>query len=77
MKKLRAFGAIGMLITLLIIGLMFAIMMPTLKDTGFGGLFGKSSLNQESVETQINDKIKDIENYKQQNINYIQQNSQE
>lgn len=77
MKKLSAFGAIGMLITLLIIGLMFALMMPTLKDIGGGGIFGQSGLNQKSVETQINNKIQDIESYKKKSYEYAEQSTQE
>ena len=76
MKKLSAFGAIGMLITLLIIGLLFIILMPTLKDVG-GGAFGPSSLNKGNVEREMNNKIDEVEYYKNKNIEYVQQSTQE
>ena len=53
MKKLNASGAIGLLITMLIIAVLFIIMMPTLKGGSSAGLSG-SSINQKSVEEQVN-----------------------
>ncbi|MBR6099187.1 hypothetical protein IKP85_05510 [bacterium] len=65
MKK-TASSAIGMLLTMLIIGLLFITMMPTLKETGGAGLFG-SSLNKKSVESRVNQQVKDIEKIRKQN----------
>lgn len=65
MKK-TASSAIGMLLTMLIIGLLFITMMPTLKETGGSGLFG-SSLNKKSVESRVNQQVKDIEKIRKQN----------
>lgn len=66
MTKRTAAGAIGMLLTLLIISLLFILMMPALKDVG--GVFNLSgeSLNKESVEKRVNDQVKEIENIRSQ-----------
>lgn len=68
MQKKRAFGAIGMLLTILIIALMFIFMLPALKNTGSTGL-GESSINKESVEQQVNKQVEEIEKMRQQTIN--------
>lgn len=68
MKKLEASSAIGMLLTLLIISLLFILMMPSLKN--FSGTFAQkeSSINKESVENHVNKQIEGIENIRRQNI---------
>lgn len=65
MKKLNASGAIGMLLAMLIIALLFILMMPTLKNTSSTGL-GESSINKESVEEQVNQQVNEIEKIRQQ-----------
>lgn len=72
MKKLNASGAIGLLITMLIIAVLFIIMMPTLKGGSSAGLSG-SSINQKSVEEQVNKQLEDIQNLRQQTIQYSQE----
>ncbi len=69
-------GAIGMLLAMLIIALLFILMMPTLKDVGGAGLSG-SSLNKESVEEHVNKQVEEIERMRQQTININQNIKQE
>ena len=57
----KANSAIGMLLTLLIVSLLFILMMPHLKDFSSGALSG-TSLNKESVESRVNQQVTDIEN---------------
>ena len=66
MKRKTAGGAIGMLLTLLIISLLFILMMPALKDVG--GMFGlgNNSINKESVEKRVNEQVQEIENIRNQ-----------
>ena len=66
MRKLKASGAIGMLLTILIIGLMFALIIPLLKGLGGGKTFSNSSINNKSAEEELNKKIEDIEKYRNQ-----------
>ncbi|MBO8430122.1 hypothetical protein IAC76_01915 [Spirochaetes bacterium] len=72
MKKLNASGAIGLLISMLIIAILFIIMMPALKGGSSAGLSG-SSINQKSVEEQVNKQLEDIEKMRQQTIQYSQE----
>lgn len=65
MKKFTAGGAIGMLLTLLIISLLFILMMPTLKNTATSGISG-SSVDTKSVEEQVNRQVEEIQNMRQQ-----------
>lgn len=67
MKKLNASGAIGMLLAMLIIALLFILMMPALKNTSSTGL-GESSINKESVEEQVNQQVNEIEKIRQQTV---------
>lgn len=69
MKKLSASGAIGMLISMLIIALLFILMMPSLKNTGSAGFSG-SSLNQKSVEEQVDKQVEQIQNMRRQTEQY-------
>lgn len=69
MKRFLAGGAIGMLLSMLIIALLFIMMMPSLKNTGSAGLFG-SSLNKKSVEEQVDKQIEQIENMRRQTQQY-------
>ena len=64
-----AFGMITFLLGLLIVAIMFAIMVPTLKSTS-GGALGPSSIQTESAEDKANEKIKDIQKMKQEAQNY-------
>ena len=76
MKKLNASGAIGMLLAMLIIALLFILMMPTLKNTFSTGL-GKSSINKESVEEQVNQQVNEIEKIRQQTVEMNNKATQE
>ncbi len=76
MNKKIGSGAIGMLLAMLIIALLFIFMMPMLKDFGGAG-FGGSSLNKESVEEQVNKQVKDIERMRQQTIDINRNINQE
>ena len=78
MKKLKASSAIGMLLALLIISLLFILMMPTLKDIGTGsGSLGTSSINKQSVESKVNKQIEEIENMRRQTIDINKRINQE
>ena len=77
MKKLNASSAIGMLLALLIISLLFIFMMPALKDIGSTGGVGTNSINKESVETRVNKQIEEIENMRRQTIDINRKINQE
>ncbi len=70
----NGFGAIDMLIALVIIAALFAFAMPALKGVG-GGNLKDSSINYESVQEQVDNKINEIENMRMQSVNYNQQSS--
>ena len=72
MKKLNASGAIGLLISMLIIAILFFFFFPALKGGSSAGLSG-SSINQKSVEEQVNKQLEDIEKMRQQTIQYSQE----
>lgn len=76
MKILNASGAIGMLLAMLIIALLFILMMPTLKNTSSTGL-GESSINKESVEEQVNQQVNEIEKIRQQTVEMNNKANQE
>ena len=76
MKKLNASGAIGMLLAMLIIALLFILMMPVLKNTSSTGL-GESSINKESVEEQVNQQVNEIEKIRQQTVEMNNKATQE
>lgn len=65
MRKLSANGAIGLLITLLIISVVFIMTMPALKNSGSVNL-NSSSIKQESIEEEVNQKLNDIQNMRNQ-----------
>lgn len=65
MKKLSASGAIGLLISMLIIAVLFILMMPTLKNTGGAGIYG-SSIDKKSVEERVNKQVEEIQNMRNQ-----------
>lgn len=67
MRKLSANGAIGLLITLLIISVVFIMTMPALKNSGSVNL-NSSSIKQESLEEEVNQKLNDIQNMRNQTI---------
>ena len=64
-----AFGAIGMLITILIIGLIAVMTLPMLKSTS-GTNLNNSSINYESAEDKANEMIDIIEKIRQEAIEY-------
>ena len=64
-----AFGAVSMLLALLILGVIAAMMLPMLKATNGAGGSG-TSLKQESVEQKADEMIKEIELRKQQTMDY-------
>ena len=55
----KAVGAIGMLISLLIISIIFILMMPTIKDFGTGQI-GASSVNNQNLEHKIDEQVNEI-----------------
>ena len=67
MKRLSANGAIGLLLTMLIIALLFIMMMPTLKNTGSTNL-DTSPIKQESIEEEVNQKLNEIQNMRNQSL---------
>lgn len=67
-----AFGAISMLLTLLIIGIIFIMTIPLLKSTTNSGL-GESSINHQNTEQQVDEMVKEIEKMHQQSIDYYNQ----
>lgn len=71
MKKLSASGAIGLLLTMLIIALLFILMMPSIKNTGTTNL-ETSPIKKESIEDEVNQKLNEIQNMRNQSINQIQ-----
>lgn len=73
MKKLQAEGAIGLLLGLLIISIIFIMMMPTLKNVSGGAGMSGSSVNKKSVEEHVDKTVQDIERMRRQTVNYNQQ----
>lgn len=77
MKKLPAEGAIGLLLGLLIISIIFIMMMPALKNLSGGAGISGTSIDKKNVEEQVDKTVDDIQKMRQQTINYNQQNSNE
>lgn len=77
MKKLQAEGAIGLLLGLLIISIIFIMMMPTLKSVSGGAGMSGTSIDKKSVEEQVDKTVDDIQKMRRQTIDYNQQNSNE
>jgi len=80
MKKYQASGAIGMLLTLLVIGIVFIAVMPSLKGTGgAGGSFfmDGDSIDAKSVETHVNQQVEDIERLRKNNLKELNNINQE
>lgn len=75
--KLPAGGAIGMLLALLIISLLFIFMIPALKDVGGGLNFGANSINRQSVESKVDQQVKEIENIRSQSLRDMEKINQE
>lgn len=67
MKKFPASGAIGMLLTMLIMALLFILMMPALKNTGSTNL-KQSPINKQRVEQEVNQKLEQIQNLRNQSM---------
>lgn len=69
MKRLKAGGAIGMLLTFVIITILFIMMMPALKNTGNHGIYN-NSIDKKSVEEQVNKQVEEIQRIRQQSVQY-------
>lgn len=72
MKKFSASGAIGLLITLLIIAIAFILTMPSIKSSTSTNI-ETSPIKHESIEEEVNQKLNEIQNMRNQAIE--QQNS--
>lgn len=79
MKKLNASGAIGMLLTLLIISIVFISVMPTLKgNISSGGSFaGGPALETKSVEEHVDQQVRDIEKMRKESLKNLGDINQE
>ena len=75
MKK-QAFGAIELLIGLVITAVIFMISMNALKGVSSLKLNG-SSVNSESVEEHVDRQVEEIQNMRRQTIDYNRQLQQE
>lgn len=64
-----AFGAVSMLLAIVIIGVLAILTLPVLKTTTSTNL-NDSSLKQESVEETVDDLVKEIEMRKQETMEY-------
>lgn len=65
--KRKAFGAIDLLIGLVITTVLFMIMIPTMKNVG-GMKFKGTSVNQKSVEQQVDETVNEVEALRRQSI---------
>lgn len=68
-----AFGMIVFLLGTLIVAIMLALMIPALKKTSgstSGGVFGPSPVKTESVEDKTNEMLDEIQNMRNQSIEY-------
>lgn len=72
--KRKAFGAIDLLIGLVLTAIVFLIGMNALKGTSSLKI-DNSATDTESVQEQVDEQVNEIQNMRQQAINY-QQNSQ-
>lgn len=77
MVKMSAGSAIGMLLTLLIISVLFILMMPIFKNVGGGLNLGAESMDRKSVESKVNQQVKDIENIRNQSLRDMEKINQE
>ena len=64
-----ASGMIGMLLTILIIGIVAAMTLPMLKSTS-GGNLNNSYVNYERAEEKANEMIEQIQKQRQETIEY-------
>lgn len=70
--KLKAFGAIDLLIGLVIVSFVFIIGMNALK--GASSLkINNSPVNEQSVQEHVDETVNEIEQMRQQTINYNKQ----
>lgn len=67
--KRSAFGVISLLLGLVIISIMFILMMNTFKGIGGGGI-GGSSINTKSVQEEIDAQVNEIQNIRNQTIEF-------
>ncbi len=75
MKK-NAFGVISLLIGLVIVSVLFIVMMNAMKGIGGKG-FGESSVNTKNIEQEIDSQINEIQNMRQQSIDFNNQIQQQ
>lgn len=64
-----AFGAVSMLLALVIIAIIFVMMVPVFKSTSSATL-KNSSLKQENVEERVDEIVKEIETRKLEAVEY-------
>lgn len=64
-----AFGAVSMLLALLIVAIMFIMMVSIFKPT-MSTNFGNSSVKQENVEERVDDLVKEIETRRLEAVEY-------
>ncbi len=64
-----AFGAVSMLLALVIVAIIAIMMIPVFKSTVSSPL-KESSLKKESVEEQVDELVKEIETRKQEALQY-------
>ena len=74
MRKLNAFGAIDLLIGLVIISVLIIMMMP--RSGSGGGSLGPSALKTKEIESDAYKMINDIQQKQQQAENQIKENGQ-
>lgn len=74
MKKIPAFGAIVILISLLIIGIIFATVFPTILKSSSIDNISRTKEQQESIKEQTNAMIEDINQKRQQTLKYYEEN---
>ena len=64
-----AFSALSMLISLAIVGILAAMMLPAYKNLNSSQL-GESSVNKESIEEQVDTLVNEIELRKKETLKY-------
>lgn len=67
MKKFSASGAIGLLITLIIIAIAFILTIPSIKSSTTTKI-ETSPIKHESIEDEVNQKLNEIQNIRNQAI---------
>lgn len=77
MKKYTAAAAIGLLITLVIICILFLVMVLAFKNTGSGGFIWGDAFNKKDVESQVEQQINNIEGIRSKNVNEYKKIEQE